>query len=195
MQSESRYNVVITGKLIAGFSLAEAKEHLKKLLKLDDSKATTLLSGTDTVIKSGATYELAIKIQNALEQGGVECRIESPRTLPNDIPQKNAVKKNPKPKLDKVEEYVPASSSNEGIVQAFILGSFAAIVRLAWSMTIGLVLFSIGTVLFVIFDILFPESALSYKVLTNTYKWGSCHWFKRLKLETDEYSVEVEKRR
>jgi|WetSurSiteA1Bulk_404760.scaffolds.fasta_scaffold133527_1 hypothetical protein len=73
----------------------------------------------------------------------------------------------------------------------------AAVVRLVWSLTIGLVFFALGTVLFVLLDIFMPQSDRSYKCLNLLYKWGSCHWFNRIRfgLETDDFDVVVEKRR
>jgi hypothetical protein len=69
------------------------------------------------------------------------------------------------------------------------------LVRLIWSLSIGLVFFVLGTLLFLILDIFFPASDASYKWLTGFYKWGSCHWFKgiRFGVETDDYDVKVAK--
>lgn len=72
------------------------------------------------------------------------------------------------------------------------------IVRLVWSMTLGLFFFfPIGLLLFVIEDIFWPESDIGYRTLVNMYKWGSCHWFKGMKfqMETDDYTVRVQKER
>ena len=72
---------------------------------------------------------------------------------------------------------------------------FGVIFRLAWSLTIGVVFFVIGLVLFLLMDILFPESSKGYVVLNKMYKWGSCYWFKGIKMETDDFDVSVEKNR
>lgn len=192
MEAPEQYNLIITGKVLDGFSITEAKNYIQKVFKLNKEKADSLLCGRETTIKSGITYDAANKIKHVFEQGGIECRIEEIKPSKIEPIIESTTQNKPE---NKTIEYVPANNQNENIIQTFILGLFAIIVRLAWSLTIGLVLFSIGTVLFLFFDILFPESSFSYKILTNTYKWGSCHWFKRLKLETDEYSVEVEKRR
>lgn len=73
----------------------------------------------------------------------------------------------------------------------------AVVVRLIWSLSVGLLLFALGTVLFVLLDIFRPQSDSGYKCLNALYKWGSCHWFKgiRFGLETDDFDVVVEKRR
>ena len=72
---------------------------------------------------------------------------------------------------------------------------FSIIFRLAWSLTIGLPFFVIGTVLFLILDILVPKSDKGYRVLNTMYKWGSCYWFKGLRMETDDYEISVSKKR
>ena len=71
----------------------------------------------------------------------------------------------------------------------------AIIVRLAWSLTIGLPFFAAGLVAFLLLDILFPSSNNGYVVLNRMYRWGSCYWFAglRLNVETHHYDVAVEK--
>jgi hypothetical protein len=71
----------------------------------------------------------------------------------------------------------------------------AVLVRLLWSLTIGLPFFLIGFVSFLILDIFFPDRNTGFRVLTKIFQWGSCYWFKGIKLVPDEYEVEVEKKR
>jgi hypothetical protein len=72
---------------------------------------------------------------------------------------------------------------------------FAIILRLAFSLTIGIPFFLIGWVLFLVADILFPQSDKGYKILNTCFKWGSFYWFKGLKMETDKYDISVSKKR
>lgn len=72
---------------------------------------------------------------------------------------------------------------------------FAIFFRLFWSLTIGLVFFAAGLVLFLFLDILVPNSSRGYVVLNNMYKWGSCYWFKGLRMERDDFDVDVKKKR
>lgn len=72
---------------------------------------------------------------------------------------------------------------------------FSIIIRLAYSLTIGLPFFLIGWVLFLLADILFPKSDLGYRILNACFKWGSCYWFKGLRMETDNYDISVSKKR
>lgn len=72
---------------------------------------------------------------------------------------------------------------------------FSIIFRLAFSLTLGLPLFLLGWVLFLIADILFPNSDRGYRILNSFFKWGSCYWFKGLRMETDDYDIAVSKKR
>jgi hypothetical protein len=57
------------------------------------------------------------------------------------------------------------------------------LVRLAWSLTIGLAFFVVGLLLYLVLDIFVPKSDLGVKVLTKLYEWGSCYWFKGIKVK------------
>lgn len=72
---------------------------------------------------------------------------------------------------------------------------FSVIFRLLWSLTIGLPFFAVGLILFLLLDILSPKSDRGYKTLNNMYKWGSCYWFKGLRMEKDGFEIDVSKRR
>lgn len=72
---------------------------------------------------------------------------------------------------------------------------FSVVFRLLWSVTIGVPFFVLGLILFLFFDILFPTSDRGYKILNILYKWGSCYWFKGLRMEKDEFEIDVIKRR
>ena len=71
----------------------------------------------------------------------------------------------------------------------------AVVFRLLWSVTIGLPIFALGLVLFLLLDILAPSSDRGYKVLNTFYKIGSCYWFKALRMEKDDFDIEVKKKR
>ncbi len=68
-------------------------------------------------------------------------------------------------------------------------------IRLALSLTVGLPFFIFGSVLFLLLDILFPNSDKGYQALNLLFKWGSFYWFKGLRMETDSYDISVSKRR
>jgi hypothetical protein len=72
---------------------------------------------------------------------------------------------------------------------------FSIIFRLFWSLTIGIPIFLVGLVLFLLFDILSPKSDRGYRILNSMYKWGSCYWFKGLRMEKDEFEINVTKNR
>lgn len=90
-----------------------------------------------------------------------------------------------------IESEYTVSSSPGGLMMYL----FAVVFRLIWSLTIGLVFFLVGLVLFILLDILMPNSNKGYIVLNNMYKWGSCYWFKGLRMETDDFDVDVSKKR
>lgn len=79
-----------------------------------------------------------------------------------------------------------------GALHLFII---AIVIRLAWSLTIGLVFFASGLLLFILLDIFAPHSNSGYKVLNIMYKIGSLGVFKGLRLEQDNFDINVEKKR
>ncbi|MNJ44704.1 hypothetical protein D3C77_397680 [compost metagenome] len=70
-----------------------------------------------------------------------------------------------------------------------------AIIRLMWSLTVGLFFFALGLILFLLFDIFKPSSDLGYRVLNSLYKFGSLGAFKGLRMVQDQFDIRVEKRR
>jgi hypothetical protein len=70
-----------------------------------------------------------------------------------------------------------------------------ALIRLIWSLTIGLVFFILGLVLFLLFDIFKPSSDVGYRILNSMYKFGSLGVFKGLRMVQDQFDIRVEKRR
>ncbi len=71
----------------------------------------------------------------------------------------------------------------------------SVVVRLIWSLTIGLPFFIVGLILFLILDIFSPQSEAGHTALANMYSWGSCYWFKGLRMETENYTLQVKKKR
>lgn len=70
-----------------------------------------------------------------------------------------------------------------------------SIIRLIWSLTIGLIFFVLGLILFLLFDIFKPSSDLGYRILNSMYKFGSLGVFKGLRMVHDQFDIRVEKRR
>jgi len=75
------------------------------------------------------------------------------------------------------------------------LYAITIVIRLIWSVTIGLIFFAIGLVLFLLYDILLPSSDRGYKILNFMYKIGSLGSFKGLRMEKDQFDINVEKKR
>lgn len=72
---------------------------------------------------------------------------------------------------------------------------FSILFRSLWSLTIGIPIFFVGLVLFLFLDILLPKSDKGYRVLNAMYKWGSCYWFKGIRMDKDDFEIEVSKKR
>lgn len=70
-----------------------------------------------------------------------------------------------------------------------------AVIRLMWSLTVGLFFFALGLILFLLFDIFKPSSDLGYRILNSMYKFGSLGVFKGLRMVQDQFDIRVEKRR
>ena len=75
------------------------------------------------------------------------------------------------------------------------LYALTIVIRLIWSVTIGIVFFAIGLILFLLFDILMPSSDRGYRILNLMYKIGSLGSFKGLRMEQDNFDINVEKKR
>jgi hypothetical protein len=77
------------------------------------------------------------------------------------------------------------------------LQAISVLIRLLWSVTIGLPFFALGLILFLIFDIFNPKSDSGYKILNKMFKLGSLGVFKgvRINMEQDHYDINVEKKR
>ena len=204
--SDAEYKVVFSGDLVAGFDIADVKSNFAKIAKTDMTKLERYFLGSELTIKANIDYQTALKLQSTFRKYGAECHIKPPRTTsattevisappPMDEAENKPASGTPEVDESDAVEYVPANRQKDTMTQNVILGGIAIIVRLVWSLTIGFIFFLIGTIAFIVLDILFPKYSVSYKVLTTMYKWGSCHWFKRLRLEVDEYSVQVEKKR
>jgi len=73
----------------------------------------------------------------------------------------------------------------------------SVIVRTLWSLSIGMVFFLIGIILFLMLEILFPETNKGIVILNKMFLWGSLYWFRGIKfqLEQDDYDMVVEKRK
>ncbi len=72
------------------------------------------------------------------------------------------------------------------------LGRIAVIIiRIAWSISIGLIFFFLGTILYIIFDISYPQKEYGAKILTRFYEVGSLARLSRLKLDI-KLSLDVE---
>jgi len=88
-------------------------------------------------------------------------------------------------------------------LESFITSLLVVIVRLIWSLSIGLIFFILGLICFLLLDIFSPQTSTGYKVLNQMYKWGSLGGLKGFRfrvnvdmgLEPDDFVIDVEKKR
>ena len=73
--SEKLYNLEFSGQIIPGWDIDEVKANLAKLLKANEEKIYKLFSGDRFLIKKNVDHQTVIKINNALKDAGVDCRI------------------------------------------------------------------------------------------------------------------------
>jgi len=187
---EKKYRLVFFGELNEGVDIETAKENLAALLRRDVASLERYFNGERLVLKNDLDYDKALKIKGILEQKGVVCHIESADTE-NHAQQVAPSNLNEQQPVDKKE-----SSLHENMTaQTIVVAGVAIVVRSLWSLTIGIPFFIVGLLGFLALDIAKPNSDKGYMLLTNMYKWGSCHWFKQVKLETQDYEVDVRKRK
>lgn len=186
-----RYKVVFSGRVVDGETVDNVKKNLSARLKIKPSAVDKYFLKSDLVIKNDIDHDAAKKIQYAFKKCGAICNIESV-SFDVFVPTK---KENSIENLERNEVVVEGEVVESLSVQKIMLTVISILVRACWSFTIGMVFFTVGLVLFIIIDIIYPKSNRSYEILTTLYKWGSCHWFKQLKLETEDFDIQVKKSR
>lgn len=178
--STQKYRLVFSGELVSGVSQSKARDNLVRLLKISPQKANRYFSGDRIVLKNNIDIDAAQKIRSVFNKCGLICNIEEV---------------DPLPVVREASEVVDGEVVETVNIQTIVMSLVASVIRLVWSCTIGFFfLFPLGAILFVLIDILMPRSSKSYEVLTNMYKWGSCHWFKKIKLEVQQFDLEVQKK-
>ncbi len=88
-------------------------------------------------------------------------------------------------------------------LESFITSLLVIIVRIIWSLSIGLIFFILGLIGFLVLDIFSPKTSTGYKFLNQMYKWGSLGGLKGFRfrvdvdmgLEPDDFVIDVEKKR
>lgn len=191
-----KYKIVFHGKIVSGYDLKTVKNNLAKAFKKDLAMIEGYFQGKEFILADQVDYETAEKIERLLKSKGALCEI----VVLEDIPEiKNNLTVVKRENFEKEEDKTTVEEEEQNIeafsFQFLVLRLVSIIVRSAWSFTVGIPFFVVGLLLFVITEIILPESDISYKILTNMYKWGSCHWFKQVRLETDDYDVDVKKHR
>jgi uncharacterized Tic20 family protein len=70
------YNLVFQGETAPGADLAQVKQNLAQLLKVDGARVEGLFSGRPVVLKRDLDHPSALRYQEALQRTGARCRLE-----------------------------------------------------------------------------------------------------------------------
>ena len=74
MDAQTKYSIVLEGKLVPGFSHEKARTLLMEKLKIPEQSVDKILSTTGVAVKNKITFEQAKRLAYALRTCGVECQ-------------------------------------------------------------------------------------------------------------------------
>ena len=181
-----KYKLVFNGELVEGEQAAKVKENIATLMRTEAASLEKSFNGETLVLKSGLDHDKALKLKEVFKQKGAICQVE-PAEMHEVVSVHTPSKKS--------EQVVDVEVVEPMTAQTIVVAGVAIVVRTVWSLTIGIPFFIAGLIGFLVLDITQPNSDKGYILLTNMYKWGSCHWFKQVKLETQDFEVDVKKRK
>jgi len=69
--SEPTFQIVFRGKILGGFDRNQVRQNLAQLFKSDPARIDAILDAPKTVLKTGASKEVAARYQEALRQAGI----------------------------------------------------------------------------------------------------------------------------
>lgn len=75
MPGNETYNVILTGKALAGFELSTVKTNLATAFKLSPEAVDRYFVGKPLIVKKGADLQTAEKYKARFEEAGAECKI------------------------------------------------------------------------------------------------------------------------
>jgi hypothetical protein len=73
--AEDKYDLVFNGQLMPGFELAQVKNNIQQLFRVDQAKVEMLFSGRDVPLKKGVDAEVAAKYRMAIEKAGARVTV------------------------------------------------------------------------------------------------------------------------
>lgn len=76
-QADETFNVIMSGKVLEGFALAQVKETVRSLFKLQQAQVEKLLAGKPTAVQRGVRKEQALKLRVALAKAGAGAQIKA----------------------------------------------------------------------------------------------------------------------
>ena len=85
--SERRFNILFSGQAIDGHELAQVRENMQQLFKLDNPALDKLFTGQTIAIKKNLDRKTAIQYQTALTKAGANIQVVMARETPADPSQ------------------------------------------------------------------------------------------------------------
>jgi hypothetical protein len=77
MNMETRYQIILDGKIASGHDLQEVKQRLSKVFRVDAKTIERLFASQATVVKEDVDYQTATTYKQAIEQTGATCQIKA----------------------------------------------------------------------------------------------------------------------
>lgn len=105
MSSEALYDIILTGKLEPGFSVAEVRFQLADLFKVEPEKIASVLANAPQVIRRGIQQQVAERYVDAIRRCGAQATLEckSPPAAATE-PEKKAAEPSSTPAHDTTSE-------------------------------------------------------------------------------------------
>ncbi len=94
---DERYDLVFKGELVPGAELAQVKQNLQQLFKIDEAQVEKLFAGTAIVLKKNLDVEAANKYRVALKRAGARLHVlasqtAKPATAASEPPARGAAR-------------------------------------------------------------------------------------------------------
>lgn len=93
--SQEQYDLVFSGQLVPGFDLAQVKQNMAALFRIDETKVQVLFSGKPITLKKSLALEVATKYRVAMKKAGaradlVLCKEEVQKSQPEKAANSSA---------------------------------------------------------------------------------------------------------
>ncbi len=151
--TDTRYDVIYRGKIIAGFDFETAKANLMKIFSLSDEKAEKILKSQRVALKKNADESTAQKLGSALKKAGLDIAFaqsalkktvpETAAPQPSEEESKGAPPSAEKPKVKEPEAPLPATAAKAAQVPFEFHGQGSEYFKI-WLVNIILTIITLG---------------------------------------------------